>query len=251
MGPSEIRDLSAFGRTRVFLALQPLSLFAPARLSDFAALPVLRRHYLPGTPTSAIVLDRLVTLFFLLLMMPIAVSQVWAARASGALIAGIIAALLGVVALPFILSNQLVRRVANRYLLPLWPGLLEGFGRHTELLLYSSRSRLVANLLVTASKTLVSAAVIVLLTRNFGVSLGLGTAVWMSILVQLATSLPISVQGLGVAEASLVLLFSVNGLPEAVALAVVLTSRIVLLFVMALLYLMATLPLLGESLPGA
>jgi hypothetical protein len=87
-----------------------------------------------------------------------------------------------------------------------------------------------------------------LLARNVGLSVGLLTAIWMSILIQLATSVPISLQGVGVAEGSLVLLFAANGFPEALALSVGVSARILVLPVLALIYATMTVPVLGERL---
>ncbi len=235
-------------QVRVFLALQPLALVAPGRLADLGAVPLLKGHHPPGAVASALLVDRLITMFFLLLLTPLALRFVWLSNATTAanISAGVFLVL--VMLLPFVLLNQTVRDVVNRRVLRYWPSLLQGFGAHTEALLHASRARLLVNLALTAVKTLVSASIIVLLAMNVGLTVGVPTALWMSILIQLATSVPISVQGIGVAEGSLVLLFAANGLPEALALSVGVSGRILVLPVMAFLYVTMTVPVLGARL---
>ncbi len=246
LGPSQREAITPWEEVRVFLATQPLSLIAPGRLSDFGVLPLLKKHHPPGALASAIVLDRLITILFLLLLAPPALHFVWPNKSSLSLNLAILASLAMVATVPFLLLNQRVRRLVNRTLLRFSPGLLEGFGAHTHLLLHTSRTRLLANLGLTALKTLLSAAIIALLASNVGVSLGLATATWMSVLIQLATSIPISIQGIGIAEGSLVLLFSVNGLGEALALSMGVTARILFLPVYLVIYLATTVRLLSE-----
>ena len=240
--------LSWWSRTRVFLAMQPLSLIAPGRLSDFGAVPLLSKHYSPGALASSIVLDRLVTLFFLLLVTPLALRLAWPIRASGLADLAVVVGLILVASAPFLLSSRKVRSVVNRYFLRLWPSLLQGFGAHTAFILRTSKVRLLLNLGLTVIKTLLSAVALVLLASNVGLSLNVLTAIWMSILIQLATSIPVSVQGIGVAEGSLVLLFSVNELPEALALSVSVTARILLAIVTVGIYLTTTVPVISERL---
>jgi uncharacterized membrane protein YbhN (UPF0104 family) len=251
LGRPQEGELTWWSRTRAFLALQPLTLFAPGRLSDFGALPLLSRFYAPGRLASSIVLDRLVTLFFLLLMTPLALRLVIPGGASGLIDLIVAVCLVLVGALPFLLTNRRVRDLANRTLLRLSPGALRGFAAHTKLLLHSARTRLLLNLILTALKTVLSAATISLLAGSMGLSLDLLTATWMSVLVQLATSVPLSIQGIGVAEGSLAGLFALNGLPGALALSISVISRILLLAVMAVIYFTTTMPLLSEQFGSA
>lgn len=243
LGPPPRTELSWWDRLRVLLALQPLTLVAPARMSDFAALPLLKRHYPTGALASSLVMDRLATLFFLLVLAPLAVRFVAPADTSVWLDLGVAAVLLAVVSAPFLLSNRSVRALANRSLLYLWPSALEGFGAHVESLLWTSKKRLGGNLALTAAKTLLSALTLSLLAQDLGVPLDLFTAVWMSVIIQLATALPISIQGLGIAEASLVVLFTINDFPGELALSITLVSRALLLVVLAGLYFGLTLRL--------
>ncbi len=248
LGPPERGRLSRWARTRVFLAMQPLAMIAPARLSDFGTLPLLKSHYQPGAPASSIVMDRLITLFVLLLLTPAAVRLVWPMNSSTLLNLAVIVCLALIGSAPLLLSSQKVRNLVNRSLLRLWPTLLQGFGAHMESLLHTGRGRLLFNLFLTSLKILLAAATLTLLASNVGISLDLLTALWMSILIQLAGSPPISIQGIGVAEGSLILLFSVNGLPEASALSISLIARLLLLVVTAAIYLTTTVPLMTERL---
>ncbi len=248
LGPPEVGGLSRWGQTRVFLAIQPLALLAPARLTDFGAMPLLKRYHRPGAVASSIVLDRLITLFFLLLMAPLALRMVWPGSTSTANSIAIAIGLLLVAATPFALASRNVRSLANRYLLRMWPSLLRGFGAHTDFLLHASRFRMLVNLALTAFKTLLSATAIALLAKNVGISLSMLTAFWMSVLIQLATSLPISPQGLGVAEGSLVFLFEANDLSGALALSVGVMGRLLFIPVIGLIYFAVTLPLIAERL---
>ena len=251
LGSSELEPTTWWGRTRVFLATQPLALIAPGRLSDFGVLPLLRRHYPTGAVASVIVLDRLITVFFLLLLTPLALHFVWPARSSVGLYAAVAASLILVSMLPFVLLNRRLRDLVNRTLLRLWPNLLRGFGAQLEFLLHTSRTRLLVNFGLTAVKTIVSGAVIALLAANVGLSVGLIMGCWIAVLTQLATSIPISIQGIGVAEASLVLLLSVNGYSEALALAMGVVARLLFLPVYAIIYLGVTVPLMSERLRSA
>jgi uncharacterized membrane protein YbhN (UPF0104 family) len=246
LGPPQDRGLSFWPQTRVFLAMQPLALFAPARLSDFGALPLLKQHHRPGAVASSIVVDRLITLFFLLLMTPIALRLAWPTHSSTAKDLAVVAALVAVALLPFILTNKTIRNLVNRFVLRPWPALLQGFGAHTDLLLRTSKARLSLNLAVTALKTLLAGTAISLLAMNVGVSIDMVMAISMSVLIQLATSLPIAPQGIGVAEGSLVLLFVINGLPGELALSMGVTARVLFIPVIALIYLGTTVPLIVE-----
>ncbi len=246
VGPSERGAISQWETVRVFLATQPLSLIAPGRLSDLGVLPLLKEHHPPGVLASAIMLDRLISLFTLLLATPVALHFVWPDKSSLALNLSVIAFLTIVVSMPFVLLNSKLRQLVNRSLLRLWPGILHGFGAHTEFLVHTAKGRLLANFSLTLLKTIISAAIITLLAANVGLSVGLGTTVWMSILTQLATSIPVSVQGIGIAEGSLVLLFSANGFPGDLALSMVLTARILFLPVYGIIYIVATVPLISK-----
>ena len=246
LGPPEESDLDVWHRVRVFLAVQPLALVAPGRLSDFGTLPLLDRHYSRGALASSIVVDRLITIFLLLLLAPLALRFVWSVEMSGLLDLGVLLSLALVVSIPFLLINYRVRHFANKVLQRLSPSLLSGFGAHTELLLRTSKSRLLLNLGLTAIKILFGAAVLALLAKNVGVSIGFMTATWMSVVIQLATSIPVSFQGLGVAEGSLVLLFSANDLPGALALSISLAARVILLIITAAIYFTTTIPLISE-----
>ncbi len=248
LGPADDGQLSLWSQARVFLSVQPLAMFAPARLSDFGAVPLLRQHHQPGAVASSLVIDRLITMFFLLLLTPLALRVVWPGNTSAANTIAIIAGLGLVVSAPFLLASKAVRYYVNRYLLRLWPSLLQGFGAHTAFLLHASRARLLANFGLTAFKTLLAGAAISILSLNVGVSVSLFTAIWMSVLIQLATSVPIAPQGLGIAEGTLVLLFEVNGLPGALALSVGVMGRVLFIPVIGGIYLSATLPLLAERL---
>ncbi len=248
LGPADEGQLTRWSQTRVFLSVQPLAMFAPARLSDFGAIPLLKQHHRPGAVASSLVIDRLITMFFLLLLTPLALRFVWPGSTSAANTIAIIAGLGLVVSAPFLLASQTVRYYVNRYLLRLWPSLLQGFGAHTVFLLHASRARLLVNFGLTAFKTLLAGTAISILALNVGVSLSLFSAIWMSVLIQLATSVPIAPQGLGIAEGSLVLLFEVNGLPGALALSVGVMGRVLFIPVIAAIYLKATLPLLAERL---
>ncbi len=106
------------------------------------------------------------------------------------------------------------------------------------------------NLAFTALKTLFAGAAISLLAINVGLSLPVLTAIWMSILVQLAASIPITPIGIGLAEASLVLLFVVNGFPGALGLSIAVVARVIFLLVIAAIYISMTLPVMAERLGG-
>ena len=93
-------------------------------------------------------------------------------------------------------------------------------------------------------------AAISLLAINVGLSLTVLNAIWMAILVQLAASIPITPIGIGLAEASLVLLFVVNGFPGALGLSVAVVARVIFLLVIAAIYISMTLPLMAERLRG-
>ena len=240
--------LSWWARTKVFLALQPVGQFAPGRVTDFSALAFLKEHYDPGVPASSIVLDRLITVFSLLLMTPFALRSVWPVLTVGLVDAIVGGSLVVIGAMPFILMQPRVRGGVNRYLLRRWPWLLKGFGAHTEFLLRASRARLMVNLGLTVLKTLLFAVVLVLLGRNVGLVIDVLAAVWMSVLIQLAASVPISAQGLGLAEGSLVLLFAANGFPKALALSISITARVLLLVVTVVIYFLFTVPLVYRRL---
>ena len=249
LGPSS-PPLSLWRRARVFLATQPLSLVTPGRLSDFGAAVLLRRHYPPGALASAVVVDRLITLFFLLLLAPLALHFVWPARSTVRMVVALAASLATLVALPFVLLDRRVREAVNRTVLLPFPGLLRGFGDHLAFLLRDAKTRVAANFGLTALKTLLSAAIITLLARNVGLSIGIGTTLWVSVLIQLATSVPISIQGIGVAEASLVALLGLHGHPEALALSMGVMARVLFLPVFLGIYLSATVPLMSQRLEG-
>jgi hypothetical protein len=246
LGPPTDSDMSFWARARVFLAVQPLALVAPGRLTDFGVMPLLKAHHKPGALASSIVLDRLITLFFLLLLAPLALRMAWPGSATGATNALVVVALGVVASTPFLLANPRVRAVVNRTVLRFWPSLLEGFGAHMEALLHTSWTRLVGNLCLTMVKTVLAGVSISLLAANVGLSLGLLSAIWMSILIQLATSVPIAPQGLGVAEGLLVLLFEVNEFPGALALSMGIVARTLFIPVMVAIYLGATVPLIAE-----
>ncbi len=236
--------------TRLFLATQPLSLIAPGKISDLGAVPLLRRAHPPGAVAGSVLLDRLVTLFFLLLATPPALRVTGILPASVGTDAAVVLGLAVVVSVPVVLINARVRELANRYVLRLWPGLLRGFGAHLEAVFRRSRQRLLANFGLTILKTVLSAATIVLLATDMDLALGLGLAFWMSILVQLVSAIPISAQGLGLAEGTLVALFIANDLPGAAALAITLVSRVLLIAVLGVIYLLVTLPTAAGRMPG-
>ncbi|UCC49504.1 MAG: flippase-like domain-containing protein [Gemmatimonadota bacterium] len=246
LGPPEHGHLSRLTQTKIFLALQPLAQFAPGRLTDFAAVPLLMRHHRTGALASSIVLDRLITLFLLLLLTPVAVRFVWPSASPTAMNFAVIAGLLVVGSTPFLLANRKFRELVNRSLLRFAPRLLEGFGKHTESLLHTSRARLLVNFSLTALKILLAGISISLLAANVGLSLNVFTATCMSVLIQLVTAVPLAPQGLGVAEGSLVLLFTVNGLPGALALSMGLIARILFIPVIAVIYMTTTVPLIAE-----
>ncbi|MCZ6918498.1 MAG: lysylphosphatidylglycerol synthase domain-containing protein [Gemmatimonadetes bacterium] len=238
--------MSFWARTRVFLAGQPLALVAPGRLTDFGVIPLLKAHYKPGALASSIVLDRLITLFFLLLLTPLALRLAWPGSSTGATNMLVLVALVVVASTPFLFVNAHVREIVNKTVLRLWPSLLEGFGAHIDALLYTSWKRLLGNLCLTIVKTVLAGASISLLAANVGLPLGLLTAIWMSILIQIVTSVPIAPQGLGVAEGLLVLLFEVNEFPGALALSMGIVARTLFIPVMVAIYCGATLPLIAQ-----
>ncbi len=246
LGPSESGEISRWAQTRVFLAMQPLALFAPGRITDLGAVPLLKRHHRTGALASSIVLDRLITLFFILLLTPIALRLVWPISSSTSIDVAAILGVIVVASLPFVLTNRKFRGVVNRFLLRRWPSLLEGFGAHTEFLLRTSRGRILINLTLTALKTVLTGAGISLLALNVGLSLSVLTAVWMAVLIQLVTSVPLAPLGIGVAEGTLVLLFTVNGIPGALALSMGVIARAISVPVIGAIYLTTTLPLMAE-----
>lgn len=250
LGSSPDRPLSLWHRTRAFLALQPVALLAPGRLSDFGALLALRRHHPTGAVASAIVVDKLVTLFLILLLTPVALRTVAPGSEGLAVDIAVLGGIVLVVAAPFLLIDRRLRGLVNRYILRAWPSLLRGFGAHTEALLRASKARVAANFGLTGLKVVLAALALSLLARNFESPLGVGTAIWMSVLIQLATALPLAPQGLGIAEGSLVLLFSLNGLSETAAMSVGITGRALFLPVMALVYVAVTLPTLTHEVSG-
>lgn len=243
-------SLSWWDETRIFLAMQPLALVAPGRLSDIGAIPLLRKYHRTGAVASAIVLDRLITLFFLLIFTPLALRFVWPANVSAPNDVLVAMSLLLVISSPYLLTRQKVRQFVNRWVLRPWPDLLSGFGEHTEYLLTTVKLRLLSNFALTGLKTLLAGMSISLLAANFGVGLDVFTAIWMSVLIQLVTSVPLAPQGLGVAEGSLVLLFEFNGLPGATALSMGIVARALFLPVIAGIYLTTSVPLLAKRLAG-
>ena len=231
----------------MFLATQPLAIFAPGRLSDFGAMALLRRNYPTGAVASAVVLDKLITILVLLVLAPPALHFVWPGGAGLMVNTVLVLTLVLVAAMPFVLLDRRVRSAINRTVLRFWPGLLEGFGAHLESLLGGARRLVLANLALTLIKTALSAFVMTLLGRNVGLEIGLGTAWWVCVLTQLATSVPVSLQGIGVAEGALVVVLGANGYPEALALSMGVMARVLLVPVYGAIYLVATVPLLSRS----
>lgn len=247
LGTPETGVISRQRTLKAFMAVQPFSLFAPGRLGDLGVVPLLRKHYKPGALTSVVVVDKLISLFLVCALVPSALIRVtavgrgstWSCCATGFM------ALM--VSAPFVLMNHRFRRAANRLILSRCPGLLAGFGEHLEFLFKESKLRLLANLLLTAVKIGCGGLVLLLLSWNAGVDLTFFQAAAMVVILQVATIIPISIMGLGIAEGTLVFLFSINGFPEAAGVSICLMGRVLTITILVVMYYRLTLPAIAEE----
>lgn len=241
--------VSVWGRLRVLLAIQPLALAIPGRLSDLGLVPLLETHYKRGKIVSAILVDKLISLLILGLLTPM-VLNIATRKETLSWFFGSAILVAGSIATPIVLLNQRIRSTANHFILKRYPALLAGFGESLEGLIMESKQKLLANFVLTAAKILLNGFIIALLARNAGVVVTIPTAIAIVVSGQIATLLPISVMGIGIADGSVVLLFALNGLSEAAAITICLMGRVISVAILVVIYYWITLPVWSSRLGG-
>lgn len=251
LGGHKVTHLLPWSIIRVFLAVQPVSVFSPGRIADLGAIPLLRNHERPGAVASSIFLDKIITAAVLLTMAPFAFDVVWPNPLPVGTLSILGLCVVGLASAPFLVLHPRLRSTLNRTVLHRWPGALAGFGDHTRRLVSSSWLNIGTNLCVTAFKLSCSAALIYALARALHIELSVLLALCITILLQIANLLPISIMGLGIAEGSMVALFALLALPEAQALTLLFVSRIMFFCVLGGIYSVHTLQLAAETIGNA
>lgn len=249
LGSPQQGAISVWRRLRVLLAIQPLALVVPGRLSDFGLVPFLKAHYKSGTIVSVVFVDKLVSLLMLGLLAPMVLHLATGDETLSWLFSSVIL-VVGAISAPIVLLNKRIRASVNRHVLKKHPALLAGFSISLEGLLTESKQKLLANFVLTAARILLNGFIIALLARNTGVVLTIPMAIAIVVSGQIASLLPISVMGIGIADGIVVLLFALNGLSEAAAVTMCLMGRIISICILVVIYYWITLPVWNSRMSG-
>lgn len=190
--------------------IQSMASFTPCRAGEFLLLMTFRQANIPIAETTAAILTQRASMMAIQCCFAAAIISSWFVEAGQAFW---ITRCCGALAVASTVGGLLYLWRYGSHRIPLrWRASVSVLVEKWREMWWNRRERLLAHFAIVSVRVLSMSAAGYFLLRSFGVELPLTSWIGISAAVSLATSLPISIWGLGVAETALVLLLSRHGM---------------------------------------